>query len=109
MIFISHDLNIVQFVSDDIMVLYKGRILEMGRKEEVFLRPLHPYTRMLMKAAQGEFCASKEEMNDIIIDEACMYYERCELADTFCATQKPNLIGTKEHSVACFKEANHIV
>ena len=109
MIFISHDLNIVQFVSDDIIVLYKGRILEMGRKDEVFLRPLHPYTQMLIRAAQGEFCAVKEIMNNTIANEACVYYERCELSDKFCAIQKPNLIGTKEHSVACFKVPNNLV
>ncbi len=40
-IFISHNLNIVQFISDDIIVLYKGRILEMGNKEEVFTRFIH--------------------------------------------------------------------
>ena len=103
MIFISHDLNIVQFISDDILVLYKGRILEMGRKNEVFFHPLHPYTQMLMKAAQGEFCPFKEIMGNSMYDEACAYYERCKLAEKFCATQKPSLKGTKDHSVACFK------
>ena len=103
MIFISHDLNIVQFISDDILVLYKGRILEMGRKNEVFFHPLHPYTQMLMKAAQGEFCSVQEKVDNIINDESCVYYQKCDLAEKYCATKTPNLQGTKEHSVACFK------
>lgn len=108
-IFISHNLNIVQFISDDIIVLYKGRILEMGNKDEVFFHPLHPYTQMLIKAAQGEVCAVKEKTDDIHDGNACMYYERCEMAERFCAANMPNLQGTKEHSVACFKAANHMV
>ena len=61
MVFISHDLNIVRFISDEIMVMYKGRILEKGENDEVFLHPLHPYTKMLITAAHGEFCGGKEK------------------------------------------------
>ena len=109
MIFISHDLNIVQFISDDIIVLYKGRILEMGNKDEVFFHPFHPYTQMLIRAAQGEFCPVKEKTDDIHEGKACMYYERCEIAERSCATNIPNLQGTQKHSVACFKAANYLV
>jgi len=108
-IFISHDLNILQFISDDILVLYKGRILEMGKKDEVFSHPLHPYTRMLIKAAQGEFCAIEEKVDNFNTDEACTYYQRCEQCEKFCATRMPNLEGTKDHSVACFKAANYSI
>jgi len=107
MIFISHDLNIVQFISDDILVLYKGKILEMGKKDEVFFHPLHPYTRMLIKAAQGEFCAFEEKVDNFNTDEACTYYQRCEQCEKICATKIPKLEGTKDHSVACFKVANY--
>lgn len=109
MIFISHDLNIVQFISDDILVLYKGRILEMGKKDEVFFHPLHPYTRMLIKAAQGEFCAVEEKGCDIISVEGCVYCQRCEQSENICASKMPNLEGTKDHSVACFKAANYSI
>lgn len=109
MIFISHDLNIVQFVSDDILVLYKGKILEMGGKDEVFLNPLHPYTQMLLKAAQGELCAVKEKADKNIDDEKCVYYERCELAEKLCTTKAPDLRGTDKHSAACFRAITNIV
>ena len=51
MLFISHDLNIVRFISDRIMVMYRGKVVEIGEKEELFLHPLHPYTRLLMDAS----------------------------------------------------------
>jgi len=109
MIFISHDLNIVRFISDDILVLYKGSIVEMGTRDEIFLHPIHPYTQMLIKASQGEFCAVQEKTDGAITDNGCKYYRRCELADHFCEAKAPNLQGTEEHSVACFKATRHLI
>jgi oligopeptide/dipeptide ABC transporter ATP-binding protein len=108
MIFVSHDLNIVRFISDEIMVMYKGKILEIGEKNEVFYHPFHPYTRMLITAAQGGFCVAKEKDEKFATDDACVYYQRCELSEELCAREMPELIGTKEHRVACFKEANNL-
>ena len=109
MIFISHDLNIVRFISDDILVLYKGTIVEMGTRDEIFLHPVHPYTQMLIKASQGEFCTVQEKTDGAITDNGCKYYRRCELADHFCEAKVPNLQGTEEHSVACFKAIRHLI
>ena len=109
MIFISHDLNIVRFISDDILVLYKGSIVEMGTRDEIFLHPIHPCTQMLIKASQGEFCAVQEKTDGAITDNGCKYYRRCELADHFCGAKAPNLQGTEEHSVACFKATRHLI
>lgn len=105
MVFISHDLNIVRFISDEIMVMYKGKVLEIGDKDEVFFYPLHPYTQMLIAASRGEFCTIKDK-GEFVTDEACVYYPRCELRDALCARKMPELTGTKEHRVACFNEAN---
>ena len=106
MIFVSHDLNIVRYISDEIMVMYKGKVIEMGTKDEVFLHPLHPYTKMLITAAQGELCVAKEKETHFSMDEACAYYQRCELGSEICTKNKPKLIGTKEHSTACFNVFN---
>lgn len=105
MIFVSHDLNIVRFISDEIMVMYKGKVLEIGDKNEIFYHPLHPYTQMLIAASLGEFCTIKDK-GEFVADEACVYYSRCERGDALCARKMPELIGTKEHRVVCFKEAN---
>lgn len=105
MIFVSHDLNIVRFVSDEIMVMYRGRVVEIGKKEEVFFRPLHPYTQMLIRASRGELCKAKEA-DTSGQTEGCPYYERCEHRDRRCGTQEPTLTGSDDHRAACLKVAN---
>ena len=51
MLFISHDLRVVQYLSDRVMVMYLGRVVEMGSAEELFQHPAHPYTQILIQAA----------------------------------------------------------
>ncbi len=104
MLFVSHDLNVVRFVSDEIMVMYKGRVVETGTKDEVFLNPLHPYTKMLINAAKGEFSRREE---DAAFDESkgCAYYPRCEQRKAHCRDSIPRLTGSKEHKIACFPES----
>jgi oligopeptide transport system ATP-binding protein len=108
MVFISHDHNIVRFISDEIMVMYKGKVLEIGEKKEVFYHPFHPYTKMLIAASRGEFYRMKDK-GKFIADEACVYYPRCEFRDTLCEREMPELTGTKEHSVACYKVAKKMI
>lgn len=104
MLFVSHDLNVVRFVSDEIMVIYKGRVVEAGTKDEVFLSPLHPYTKMLIKASMGEFFRKEDET---VFDgsRGCPYYPRCEERRPACRDAMPQLTGSKEHRVACFRES----
>ena len=100
MLFISHDLNIVRFISDRIMVMYRGRIVEMGGKEEIFSHPTHPYTRLLMRATstveiegEGEGVPSKD---------CCGFLERCSEKKEMCKNDVPMLRGPTSHRVACF-------
>lgn len=103
MIFVSHDLNIVRFLSDRILVLYRGKVVETGGRDEVFLNPLHPYTRMLIKASKGEFALRQEAPSDGEW-EGCSYYENCEDKGGHCRGQVPQLTGGNDHKVACFLE-----
>jgi len=101
MIFVSHDLNIVRFLSDRILVLYRGKVVETGGRDEVFLNPLHPYTRMLIKASKGEFALRQEAPSDGEW-EGCSYYENCEDKGGHCRGQVPQLTGGNDHKAACF-------
>lgn len=102
MIFVSHDLNIVQFISDKIMVIYGGRIVEMGGKDEVFQNPLHPYTKMLITALGGVLSVPQVE-DQGVREDGCPYYARCEERELRCSRQTPDLAGPLNHKIACFR------
>lgn len=103
MIFISHDLNIVRFISDEILVLYKGRVVEAGKKDEVFYNPLHPYTKMLIESIKGDFLRKEIDVKEGLF-EGCPYYPRCNVKKQMCKNEYPVLAGDRTHKVACFKE-----
>ncbi len=102
MIFVSHDLNIVRFISDNILVLYKGKIVEMGKRDQVFEDPRHPYTRMLMAASRGEFSLKAEPPGSPDFGQ-CPYYNKCGDRIDACRTKIPELKGGNQHRVACFR------
>lgn len=99
MLFISHDLNIIRFVSDSIMVMYRGKVVEMGEKEELFCNPLHPYTQMLLEAEEQ---TNYSRLSDFQPHKArCVFYERCRRRGDLCVETAPVLKGRGEHQVAC--------
>ncbi len=102
MLFISHDLNVVRFLSDEIIVMYKGRVVEAGKGDEVFYKPLHPYTKMLIDSVKGKF--AKRAGDDGKAVGGCPYYPRCERRRSeVCLVAEPGLDGdAKKHAVACF-------
>ncbi len=101
MLFISHDLNIVRFISDRIMVMYRGKVVEMGEKEELFSHPLHPYTRLLMNASTG--LQAELEGEGAPPDDRCVFLERCGDKGEACKREIPELKGPASHRVACFR------
>jgi oligopeptide/dipeptide ABC transporter ATP-binding protein len=100
MLFISHDLNVVRFLSDEIIVMYKGRVVEEGKGNEVFYNPLHPYTKMLIDSVKGGF--AKRAGDDGKAMGGCSYYPRCEKRQSVCLEGEPGLDYTKKHAAACF-------
>ncbi|MCS7250979.1 MAG: ABC transporter ATP-binding protein [Anaerolineae bacterium] len=106
-LFITHDLSLGHYISDRSVVLYKGRIVEMGSTERIYSRPLHPYTEMLMasvpridqKWTHGEI---RVERNAVGPSLGCVYYGRCPIAQEICARRVPPLIEVESgHQVAC--------
>ncbi|MCE7030895.1 ABC transporter ATP-binding protein [Jiella avicenniae] len=112
LIFISHDLSVVRLVSDRILVLYLGRVVEIGPRREVFTNPGHPYTRALLAAApipDPKIARSREKTplkgdppSPIDPPSGCAFRTRCPIARDVCAEERPPLaeIGAG-HRAAC--------
>jgi peptide/nickel transport system ATP-binding protein len=97
-IFISHDLNVVRYVSDRIAVLYRGNLVEIGPAEAVFAGPHHPYTAMLLSAGKGE--ARLPDSADLPVG-GCVFQARCPRhLGAVCQTVEPAL-GEGTHLVRC--------
>ena len=108
-LFISHDLRIVKHISDRIAVMYMGKIIEMANSEDLFKRPLHPYTQVLLKAIpkldlyqKREETLLKEEHRPLPSDRGCLFQPRCPHSGERCQTEEPLLLDEGEdHLVAC--------
>jgi oligopeptide/dipeptide ABC transporter ATP-binding protein len=109
-LFITHDLQVVRYISHRIAVMYLGGIVEEGPTREVFERPVHPYTRALLSAAPVAQWAAKRERfrlegeipSPVGLGNSCRLATRCPLAEPACSKAKPPLLAlTPERSVAC--------
>lgn len=112
MLFITHNLSVVRIIADRIAVMYLGRIVEVGPTADVFLRPAHPYTRLLLASVpvpdpavrlNWDF-AQGEGVSNIVRPLGCAFLSRCPFAIPRCAEAPPALVdaGT-EHQVACIR------
>jgi len=103
-LFIAHDLAVVRHISDRVSVMYAGRIVESGPRDEIFDTPGHPYTRALLTATEStESPAVAAEPTLGLRSGGCAFQLRCPLAQERCAQEVPELIGRGAgHLVACF-------
>jgi oligopeptide transport system ATP-binding protein len=98
-LFISHDLNVVQHISDRIGVMYLGKLVELGPSEAVFGQPLHPYTQALFGAIPQIVVDSHRELtvlegnvpSPVNPPSGCRFHTRCPLAQEICAQVEPEL------------------
>lgn len=111
-VFISHDLNVVQHISDRVLVMYLGEIVEIGPVEEIYAEPKHPYTRALLKSRLSMDPAGRVEEapltgdppNPINPPSGCRFRTRCPHAEAVCAAQSPAMpssISNSDHATAC--------
>jgi oligopeptide/dipeptide ABC transporter ATP-binding protein len=111
MLFITHDLRLVRYVSHRVAVMYLGSIVELASSDELFNNPRHPYTQALLAAAplidprrRAKAPAIKgEPPNPINIGVGCPFRPRCELSFDRCGQEDPRLVEIESgHFVSCF-------
>jgi len=107
-LFISHDLSVVRHVADRVSVMYLGKVVEEGPTEEVFDRPVHPYTAALMSAAPTLSPASGERIllrgeipSPLDPPSGCRFRTRCWQATEVCASPPPVVSGEDGHVGLC--------
>jgi peptide/nickel transport system ATP-binding protein len=109
-VFISHDLNVVRFISDRVMVMYLGQVVEIGESEALFSQPRHPYTRALLSSIPSmdpdhrtqEPPLAGDPPNPINPPSGCRFHTRCAMASDVCARREPRLVAPDGgHPVAC--------
>ena len=109
-VFISHDLSVVRHISDQIAVMYLGKVVETGPTEQLFSSPLHPYTKALLKAVPPPDFATHHEL--AVLEgsppsatdppSGCRFHTRCPIAEPQCAEVEPALrLLARERLVAC--------
>lgn len=102
-LFISHDLSVVRYMADQIAVVHRGRMVELGDAEGVYGSPAHPYTRELLDATDGKAVNAATAVDVEVTGRAgCLYRARCPLADKACAEVTPSLRAVAPgREVAC--------
>ncbi len=101
-IFISHDLRVVETVSDRILVMFKGRTMEIATNDIIFKEPAHPYTAEIMNASYGKTLDLKT--SEVHPTNGCSFYPGCRVALPRCRVEEPRLVEIKkEHMVACLR------
>ena len=110
---ISHDLATVRYQADEVAVMFRGRFVERGAAEAVFMSPLHPYTQALVAAARfvrpedrNDAAGSESAEAEVEDGEGCLFASRCPLAHAACRRAAPALeMVTPGHEVACHLHA----
>jgi oligopeptide/dipeptide ABC transporter ATP-binding protein len=110
-LFIAHNLGVVEHISDRVGVMYLGKMVELSKRDELFLNPMHPYTRALMSAIPIPDPTLKRERTILKGDvpsplnppSGCRFHPRCPIAEEQCSLNEPSFIEkSMDHWVACW-------
>jgi peptide/nickel transport system ATP-binding protein len=117
-LFISHDLHVVHYISDQVMVMYLGQIVEIGPVERIYGQSVHPYTQALLSAVPSMDPANRtnapsisgDPPNPIDPPKGCRFHDRCPRAAAVCFSNAPMLMPVAlhpGHQVACHLNDAH--
>ncbi len=110
-IFITHDLSVVKYISHDIVVMYLGQMVEKADSEELFAKPLHPYTKALLSAIpipdvhvkQNRILLKGELTSPVEPKPGCRFRARCQYAQAACENPVPLVEAEPGHFVSCLR------
>jgi dipeptide transport system ATP-binding protein len=108
-LFISHDLSVVKHIADEVMVMYLGRVVEQGSRDDIFRNPQHPYTKALLSATPTPDPTRKRERivlkgelpSPLAPPPGCTFHPRCPIAFEPCNKLNPALLAHDNSLVAC--------
>ncbi|MBP1448633.1 MAG: ABC transporter ATP-binding protein, partial [Thermoproteus sp.] len=107
LLFVTHDMGLASYIGDDVLILYKGNVVEYGPADAVFTKPLHPYTQMLLASVPRLKERWRERITSVTIEfslagAGCPFADRCPYAVEACRRIGPRLMEVeKRHKVAC--------
>ncbi len=105
-VYVTHDLGVVSEIADSIVIMYAGRIMEKGIREDILKNPMHPYTTGLigcLPSEKGMLVSIPGTIPSLVnLPQGCIFHPRCSRVMDICKFKRPELVQIKKHYVGCF-------